>query len=97
VVDSIARGRVYTGQRAKELGLVDELGGLYDAVASCADLADVASYRVERYRPNIEPWRQALRDFGVSLRSANLDAQLDALRLKIQRLGGIQARETLLL
>jgi protease-4 len=97
VVDSIARGRVYTGQRAKELGMVDELGGLYDAVASCADLADVASYRVERYRPNIEPWRQALRDFGVSLRSTNLDAQLDALRLKIQRLGGIQARETLLL
>jgi len=96
-VDSIARGRVYTGQRAKELGLVDELGGLNEAVASCADLADVTSYRVEHFTIEEEPWRRALRDFGVSLRGASLEAQFRTLQSKIQRLGGIQARETLLL
>lgn len=31
-VDEIAQGRVWTGQQAKELGLVDELGGLYKAI-----------------------------------------------------------------
>ncbi|HYE86089.1 MAG TPA: signal peptide peptidase SppA [Vicinamibacterales bacterium] len=31
-VDEIAQGRVWTGEQAKELGLVDELGGLYKAI-----------------------------------------------------------------
>lgn len=31
-VDEIAQGRVWTGQQAKEIGLVDELGGLYKAI-----------------------------------------------------------------
>lgn len=38
-VRSIADGRIYTGSRAKEMGLVDELGGLYDAISVAAKLA----------------------------------------------------------
>ena len=30
--DSLAQGRVWSGHEAKELGLVDELGGLEDAI-----------------------------------------------------------------
>lgn len=97
VVDSIARGRVYSGSKAQTLGLVDELGGLADAITSCAEFAELSSYRVEHFTLDEEPWRRALRDFGVSLRGANLEAQIRALHTKIQRLGGIQARETLLL
>lgn len=101
VVDSIARGRVYTGRRALELGLVDQLGGLNDALASCAKLAKVATYRVEVLPQSEEPWRQALREVGVSLRSGGLEAQvergLQQLRTQLHRAGGIQARETLLL
>ncbi len=97
VVDSIARGRVYSGTKAQALGLVDELGGLHEAVKSCAELAELSSYRVEHFTIEEEPWRKALREFGVSLRGANLEAQIRALHTKIQRLGGIQARETLLL
>ncbi len=100
VVDSIARGRVYTGRRAKELGLVDQLGGLNDALASCAKLAKITTYQVEVLPQSEEPWRQALREVGVSLRSGGLEAQLERgllqLRTQIQRAGGIQARETLL-
>jgi protease-4 len=95
IVDSIARGRVYTGRRALELGLVDRLGGLHDALASCAKLAKITTYRVELLPQSEEPWRQALREVGVSLRSANLEAQLRGLQTQIQRMGGIQARETL--
>ena len=101
VVDSISRGRVYTGRRAKELGLVDQLGGLNDALASCAKLAKITTYQVEVLPQSEEPWRQALREVGVSLRSGGLEAQLERglqqLRTQIQRAGGIQARETLLL
>jgi len=38
-VDKIARGRVWSGADAKEIGLVDQLGGLEQAVASAAKLA----------------------------------------------------------
>ena len=40
-VRQIADGRVYTGERAKELGLVDSLGGLYDAVDIAKNLSNV--------------------------------------------------------
>ncbi len=47
--DSLAQGRVWSGIDAKELGLIDELGGLNDAIASAADLADITSYSIRRY------------------------------------------------
>jgi len=47
-VDRIARGRVWIGARAAELGLVDHLGGLHDAIAAAAKLAELEDddYRV---------------------------------------------------
>jgi len=38
-IDEIAGGRVYTGRQALELGLVDRIGGLNDAIALAADKA----------------------------------------------------------
>lgn len=38
---ALADGRVYTGQRAKELGLVDDLGGMYDAIDIAAKLGNI--------------------------------------------------------
>ena len=46
-VDQIGQGRVWLGTRAKELGLVDELGGLDDAIAAAARAADVVLVLVE--------------------------------------------------
>ncbi|GAW96422.1 MULTISPECIES: signal peptide peptidase SppA [Colwellia] len=43
-VDSIAQGRVWSGKKAKELGLVDELGSLTDAVVAAANLAKLEHY-----------------------------------------------------
>lgn len=40
-VDAVARGRVWTGRQAKERGLVDELGGFKEAVATAKNLADL--------------------------------------------------------
>lgn len=40
-VEGVARGRVWTGERAVENGLVDEIGGLQDAVAKARDLAGI--------------------------------------------------------
>lgn len=43
-VDQIAQGRVWIGEKAKELGLVDELGHLGDAVKAAAELANLEKY-----------------------------------------------------
>lgn len=49
-VDAIAGGRVWTGAKAVELGLVDELGGMTAAVATAAKLAKLDSYQLEYIR-----------------------------------------------
>ena len=43
-VDAIAQGRVWSGQKAKELGLVDELGNLTDSIVAAAELANLDKY-----------------------------------------------------
>jgi len=48
-IDSIGQGRVWTGARALELGLVDRLGGLDDAIACAARMAKVTDYRLREY------------------------------------------------
>ena len=45
-IDELAGGRVYTGQQALEQGLVDKLGGLYDAIEHVAKQADLKDYEV---------------------------------------------------
>ncbi len=46
-VHEIAQGRVWSGQAALRLGLVDELGGLQDAVKAAAKLANLSDYSVQ--------------------------------------------------
>ncbi len=45
-VEKIAQGRVWAGKTAVDLGLVDKLGGLQDAIGSAAELADIGDYDV---------------------------------------------------
>lgn len=48
-VHQIAQGRVWTGSKALELGLVDQLGGLDEAIAAAAGKLDLGSYRIVEY------------------------------------------------
>jgi len=48
-VDAIGQGRVWTGERAKDLGLVDILGGIDDALDIAIQRADVESYTIMNY------------------------------------------------
>jgi protease-4 len=43
-VDAIGQGRVWTGEQALKIGLVDQLGNLKDAIAEAAQLAEQESY-----------------------------------------------------
>lgn len=48
-VDEIGQGRVWTGERAKELGLVDELGGIDKAISIAVERAGVEKYTLLTY------------------------------------------------
>ncbi len=62
--DSIAQGRVWSGTEAQELGLVDELGGLDDAIEAAALLANVDSYSVKKYPKYKTSFERLMEDFG---------------------------------
>lgn len=61
-VDSIGQGRVWTGSRAVELGLVDALGNLDDALAIAADKADLEDYKTVAYPKFKDPFQQFIED-----------------------------------
>lgn len=60
-VKAIAEGRVWTGEQALSIGLVDKLGNLNDAVEAAALLAELEDYTVGRY-PQVKPWYASLVD-----------------------------------
>ena len=68
-VDAIAQGRVWSGMRAKELGLVDELGNLDDAINEAANLAkldDFDTLLIEKERSTQDIFWQNL--FGQAVK-----------------------------
>ena len=62
-IEKIAEGRVWTGATAKELGLVDELGGLDKAIEIAAQKAEVEAYSLLTY-PAMDDFFSTLMDTG---------------------------------
>lgn len=57
-VHNIAQGRVWTGTKAKELGLVDKLGNLDDTIAAAAEAASLGDYEVKVIQKPLTPMEQ---------------------------------------
>lgn len=105
-VHEIAQGRVWTGAKAKELGLVDELGGLDEAIAEAQKLAGLENYRITEYPRVKDPLQQFLEKWldmpsattSVAAKQAILQAEMGELypyynHLKeISEMKGLQAR-----
>lgn len=66
-VDQIGRGRIWTGKQAKEIGLVDELGGLNLALSIARKRAGLARKEVQLIRlPKQGAWEQWLEAFNTA-------------------------------
>lgn len=68
-VDSVAQGRVWTGTMAKELGLIDELGSLDDAIEYAANLVESTDYNISlypQYKINFEDLLRKFLGFSIS-------------------------------
>jgi protease-4 len=62
-IHAIAQGRVWAGTKAREIGLVDEIGGLDRALASAAKLAGIEKYRTTEYPRPRNNFEQLLNRF----------------------------------
>ena len=75
----IAGGRIWAGYKALELGLVDKIGDLEDALKSAAKLAEIEDFTVKTYRKPIDPFELFLNEL---LENINLTIDVDP-RLKL--------------
>ena len=98
-VDSIGQGRVWSGSDALQLGLVDKLGNLKDAIAVAAELAGTDKYKIVYY-PVKKEWFETLfnkdkeeKEISAAIRSelGELYPTYNALQ-QIIKAKGIQAR-----
>lgn len=65
-VDAIGQGRVWTGQDAKKIGLVDAIGGLDDAIKEAAKLGKTSKYRLQDYPEFDKSFNDLLENFGLA-------------------------------
>ncbi|ABV87573.1 signal peptide peptidase SppA [Shewanella pealeana] len=68
-VDSIAQGRVWTGRKALELGLVDGLGELQDAVTKAAEMASLDTFDTEVIERELSPQEQFIQEMFATASS----------------------------
>jgi len=96
-LDTIAEGRVWTGEYAKRHGLIDEYGGLVDAVELAAEAANITDYDVKNYPKSDNPFEDLLYELGgVSLKDRWVKQELGEYYTvynkikKLKNLSGIQ-------
>lgn len=73
---AIAEGRIYSGTDAMRLGLVDEMGGLEEAIAFAAKKANISDYTL-KYYPSVKSLIEQISDiFSTSVEERIVKSQL---------------------
>jgi len=62
-IKSIGEGRVWLGDKGVEIGIVDELGNLDDAIAKAVELAGLEDYKLVYFPEKKDPWDEILKAF----------------------------------
>ena len=75
----VASGRVWSGIEAKEIGLVDELGSLDDAIKMAAEMAELEEYRVSYYPHQKTVLEQLMEELGQDIEAKILRNRLGEL------------------
>jgi len=67
-VDKIGQGRVWSGKDALSIGLIDEIGGLEDAILSAAELAELDDYRIITLPKKTDVFEELVESFSAKER-----------------------------
>ena len=99
-IKAIAGGRIWIATSAKEIGLIDEIGGIDDAITYAANMAELEDYQVEYYGEELSPeemiLKKLLENFDVSLEEPKVLLALNGLARLYETLTGIQEPKALL-
>ena len=99
-IKKIAGGRVWIATSAKEIGLVDEIGGIDDAITYAANMAELEDYQLEYYGQKLSPEeliiKELLENFDVSIGEPKVLTALNGLANIYETLTGIQQPKALL-
>mgnify|MGYP001388586709 FL=1 len=99
-IKKIAGGRVWIATSAKEIGLVDEIGGINEAISYAANMAELEDYQVEYYGQELSPeeliLKELLENFDVSLGEPKVLSALNGLADLYETLTNIQEPKALL-
>ena len=63
-IDEIGGGRIWSGTRAKQIGLVDDLGTLNDAISFAAQKAKLKDYNISTYPKKVNKFEQLFKDMS---------------------------------
>ena len=75
-VDSIGQGRVWSGENAMEIGLIDKFGGLDDAIKLAAEIAGLENYRTVSLPSQPDPFEQLFKSGTDNVRTYFLKKEL---------------------
>lgn len=75
-VDSIGQGRVWSGENGKLIGLIDEFGGLSDAIKLAAKKAGLDRYRIKELPKQKEPFEELMKSFSTKLQSSVFQSKM---------------------
>lgn len=94
-LDAIAQGRVWTGEDAQKIGLVDVLGGLDDAIRIAAHKAGIEEYNLREYPVMKNPLEEFLEEFSGNIRIRLIQKELGPLYTTWQQLKNIKENQGL--
>jgi len=66
-VHAVAKGRIWSGEKALQLGLVDKIGDIDDALVAASELASIEDYRVIQYYKEVDPFEAFLSELIENL------------------------------
>lgn len=75
-VDSIGQGRVWCGTDALRLGLIDQFGGLRDAIKIAAELASVTDYNIWSLPAQKDPFQQIIDELTGNVSTGRMEKEL---------------------
>ena len=82
----IAGGRIWAGYKALELGLVDKIGGLDEAVKSAAERAGIEDYVVKNYKKPMDPFDIFINELLDNIKiDINLDPRFRLINSSLQK------------
>ena len=75
-IDSIGQGRIWSGMKGLQLGLVDRIGGMQDAVDCAARMAQLKTYHLHEYPEPENFLDQLLHSYKQSLKEKSIREDL---------------------